>query len=855
MKRKNTYIVTFCLAQFIAIFVTITAQTVVYSHNFDDRVGYTTDQSFCDASSCGTSDNRWGINSNPSCVSGFTGSTFYARDINSCGTNATEILVFPTNAITGNGDIVLEGKFGFDQVAINFSGTNTATFQYSFVSATGPWTTGSVFSTTSANSISCTNCGITGGIAKDQANDFTFSMNSGHAGTTLYLRLNVSGFDGSTENFFLDDIYIEERCSGPATPPSALSFPTVENSTMDLTWANNAGDRVLVLARESSVTGVDPELHAWYDGNNNFGDGTEVSPGIYAVYNGTGNSFSVDGLIGGESYDFDLYAFNSADTCYNLTQTSATQATSCTTGGPSSGTARFRTCSSSRGSEVSNGGSLSYSIYVGGSFVGTSLDASSGPNLRNVRIKLDGDGDDDINNYTCTLTAPDGTTSLQIFGSGSFTTNVTNIDAQFRDNTLLRPASYSTYSTMGMEPYNQGYYETTGAGGFGVFDGIDPRGNWTVTFTESRTSTQDDYILDFVELEFDTPFAATNDVRTLGDDCSLAVGLNSGVYYGTTSGKTAEATDPKDNVSGCNGITGCGCWNGSKDNSQWFKFYADQTNIELSISGMEYNAISQRRLQAVLLEGNPTACTGESNWNVVSCPETSDGGNSYVGTPGTHANIDLSFTAEFGKEYHLVIDGTAGAHGNYVIYVDGVSTIDPALPVELMEFNAAPSGASVNLDWSTASEINNSHFELQKSDNGENWVTIASVEGAGNSTTFNNYWTTDYSPYSGVNYYRLKQVDYNGDYEYSKVKTIKFENDSFFIVPNVISSGEPFRLMNLKNAQHLAIYQINGKLVTQQELLDDQNELLINQQFSKGFYLVEIIDDFGSKSVKRFIVE
>lgn len=825
------------------------SQVTIYNHNFDDRIGFTTDQSFCDAAGCATNDNRWGINSNPSCVSGFTGSTFYARDINSCGTDATEILVFPNISVIGNGDVIFEALIGFDNSGISFSGTNTVTFEYSFTSAAGPWSTGSIVQTNSASSMNCTNCDITGNLTSDVANFITFNMGSGNAASTLFLRMNVSGFDGAQENFFLDDVEIIEQCESPTIVASGLSFSAINSSSMTLNWVNNSGDRVLVTARESSVSVADPSLQTAYIANSQFGLGDITGSGNYAIYDGTSNTVNVTGLTGGEEYTFAVYAYNSSDTCYNLIETDGTQSTSCTTGGPSVGPAKFRTCSGDRGTEVSNSGALSFNIFVGGSYVGNSLDATAGPNIRNIRVKLEGDASDDINGYTCTLTAPDGTTSLVIFGSGSFTNNVANIDAQFRDNSLLRVASYTTYSSMGREPFDQGYYKVIDAGGFGVFDGVDPRGNWTVTFTESLTSTNDDYLLDFVEIEFATPYPTETDVTTLGDNCSAAIALSDGIYHGSTVGKTSEATDPKDNTAGCDGITGCGCWNGAKNNSQWFTFFATKADVEISISGIEYNAISEKRLQAVMLEANPTACSGENNWTVRSCPEASDGGNSYNGPSGTHANIDLSFTAIVGQQYYFIVDGSAGALGNYIIYADGVLPNEP-LPVSMTMFEAVKGKNEVNLIWQTVSETNNKVFEIEKSTDGENFTTIKTVAGAGNSTSTIDYKTEDFHPVNGYNYYRLKQIDFDGQYEYSKVSVVDFKLSNIYLFPNMLDQGEIFNLNGVMENASVMIYSINGQLVDSMTLGNENNA--IQADYPKGIYIIKLIE--GERETNKKLV-
>lgn len=118
--------------------------------------------------------------------------------------------------------------------------------------------------------------------------------------------------------------------------------------------------------------------------------------------------------------------------------------------------------------------------------------------------------------------------------------------------------------------------------------------------------------------------------------------------------------------------------------------------------------------------------------------------------------------------------------------VDSQVAIDPvcyggaALPVSLTFFNAKPqNNRVVNLEWRTAAEYSHSHFEVERSRNGSDFEYVMRVEGAGVDTEGNtDYFEQDDKPYQGDSYYRLKQVDANGDFTYSEVKkvNIKYEN-------------------------------------------------------------------------------
>ncbi len=106
------------------------------------------------------------------------------------------------------------------------------------------------------------------------------------------------------------------------------------------------------------------------------------------------------------------------------------------------------------------------------------------------------------------------------------------------------------------------------------------------------------------------------------------------------------------------------------------------------------------------------------------------------------------------------------------------STLATPLPVELTKFTAGIHELGAIINWTTNSEINNSHFEIELSYNGINWTTIAIVEGAGNSMEINNYQFIDNQVGSGVHYYRLKQVDFDGSETHSNVEYISFDEAS-----------------------------------------------------------------------------
>lgn len=121
----------------------------------------------------------------------------------------------------------------------------------------------------------------------------------------------------------------------------------------------------------------------------------------------------------------------------------------------------------------------------------------------------------------------------------------------------------------------------------------------------------------------------------------------------------------------------------------------------------------------------------------------------------------------------------------------GYSVNDGALllPVVLLNFTATEvENSYVRLDWSTAAEINNEGFEVERSMDGINCETIGWVEGNGNSTLINTYSYNDMGAVSGINYYRLKQIDFDGEFEYTYIVSANLNGVDKLQVENIRSN-------------------------------------------------------------------
>jgi hypothetical protein len=168
------------------------------------------------------------------------------------------------------------------------------------------------------------------------------------------------------------------------------------------------------------------------------------------------------------------------------------------------------------------------------------------------------------------------------------------------------------------------------------------------------------------------------------------------------------------------------------------------------------------------------------------------------------------------------------------------------LPIELLEFSARPNGNQVDVSWSTASEINNERFEVERSSNAQSFTKIATLAGAGNSNTILNYISRDQQPLNGVSYYRLKQIDYNGSFEYSEIVPVVFGGNA---TPQLQFAGIRSGMLELgfslpvRNVQ-VQVFDLSGRLLVSGGSEGALTTLQMSAaSLSEGLYVVKVESD------------
>ncbi|MFK7772718.1 MAG: T9SS type A sorting domain-containing protein [Saprospiraceae bacterium] len=178
-----------------------------------------------------------------------------------------------------------------------------------------------------------------------------------------------------------------------------------------------------------------------------------------------------------------------------------------------------------------------------------------------------------------------------------------------------------------------------------------------------------------------------------------------------------------------------------------------------------------------------------------------------------------------------------------------------AMPIDLTEFSVRKMEEDkVKINWQTASEENNEYFLIQRSKDGSSWEDIRKVKGAGNSTLTIDYSIVDEKPFSGVSYYRLKQVDFNGDFEFSNIKSVSLEipNSKYSIFPNPTSSGK-FNIEIPNDKTEIQILDRSGQLIYQ-AIKDKGISEISLQEIQTGIYFVKFIHA-EKMEVQKLILE
>jgi len=182
----------------------------------------------------------------------------------------------------------------------------------------------------------------------------------------------------------------------------------------------------------------------------------------------------------------------------------------------------------------------------------------------------------------------------------------------------------------------------------------------------------------------------------------------------------------------------------------------------------------------------------------------------------------------------------------------------PILPIGLTRFTATKQGSKIKLQWTTESEINNNYFTVEKSLDGLNFETLCTVKGVGNSSSPLNYEAEDEHPFTGLNYYRLKQIDFNGSYSYSNVVSCRATGTGMMSVqrvdPNPVQSFATITL-DISDDEDVSfqLFNTQGQSVYYKSFFVQEGIQHLDLDLSglkQGIFLLRIHCEYGDYSQK-----
>lgn len=169
------------------------------------------------------------------------------------------------------------------------------------------------------------------------------------------------------------------------------------------------------------------------------------------------------------------------------------------------------------------------------------------------------------------------------------------------------------------------------------------------------------------------------------------------------------------------------------------------------------------------------------------------------------------------------------------------------LPVSLLSFKAIAGSSLVKLDWKTSKEENNSHFSIERSEDGMRFSEVGTVGGFGTTEEDQSYQFEDKFPLNGRSYYRLRQVDFNGQHSFSEVVSVFYKNNTsgengIKLSGNYITQGEVIRVETEVGSGKVlwAISDINGKIFSSDHTLQGGEFNIQTNGMYPGMYILRV---------------
>lgn len=372
-----------------------------------------------------------------------------------------------------------------------------------------------------------------------------------------------------------------------------------------------------------------------------------------------------------------------------------------------------------------------------------------------------------------------------------------------------------------------------------------------------------------------------------------------GVYRSTDNGVTWQGTNFTNPGAIYIGMNTNGYMFFGNYTASWFGIYR---STDLGLTWIRHTFLSVEESMIYLRDGSVLAGCFNPGLGASGIYKTTNNGNTWENTNTFSGFVYPSdFVLDINDDIYVSIIGPN--HGVYLSTNNGISWVDYGLseiereimsieidslgyiwagtnmngiyrtegrtvPVELISFSAEVNNNTVILNWITATEINNRGFEIEKqvmsSEYGlGRWETIGFVDGYGTTTENKTYSYTDENLINGTYLYRLKQIDFDGSFEYSNVIEVTVVNPTdYFLSPNYPNPFNPDTNIDYiipeETLVNISLYDVTGRKI--KELINEKKQpgyytiKLKGGELSSGIYFYRLVISSGFSAVKKLTI-
>jgi len=193
--------------------------------------------------------------------------------------------------------------------------------------------------------------------------------------------------------------------------------------------------------------------------------------------------------------------------------------------------------------------------------------------------------------------------------------------------------------------------------------------------------------------------------------------------------------------------------------------------------------------------------------------------------------------------------------GANITNIDAGIVVSCTVPVTLVNFTATLRNREVFLNWQTSAEYNNNYFTVEKSSDAIQFAGIGNVAGHGTTVLPHNYALVDHHPFTGMNYYRLRQVDFDGRSSYSEVVAVLVNNED--LVTSIYNPADHTIKIHFNKPQDQAkikLFGSNGQLIRSAQLANNISRYDLNLPvLASGIYIIQIVSEDIQYSKKLLI--